>query len=158
MLRAARLAAPLLVLLVVCSSGASLGGSSRSGVILSRHRAAQQPAPTALARRASPPALLALRGGGRLGYLTPEVMIYLNAASGVLYSLSLLGLDPMLPDPTMKYWQQPQTPATKGILQFFSLVRAHAHRAPPPPPPAPHAPRPLLLRRSCGPTASCSTR
>lgn len=49
-------------------------------------------------------------------------MIYVNVVTGLLYSVSLLGLDPMLPDPTRKFWQQEETPATKAILQFFSLA------------------------------------
>lgn len=69
-----------------------------------------------------PAAALALRGGANIGPVTPPGMIYINAATGLLYSVSLLGLDPMLPDPTRKYWQQEETPATKAILQFFSLA------------------------------------
>ena len=46
----------------------------------------------------------------------------LNAVAGILYSMSLVGLDPNMPDPTMKYWEQEQTPATRAILQFFALA------------------------------------
>ena len=59
--------------------------------------------------------LMALRGGEtsvgpiRLGPILinfrigPHLCVYLNAAAGLLYSMSLIGLDPNLPDPTLKY-------------------------------------------------------
>lgn len=74
---------------------------------------------------------LALRGGATLGPFPigpitinpgPKTFVYLNALAGFLYSLSLIGLDPMLPDPTLKYWQQPETLASKCILQFWALT------------------------------------
>lgn len=78
--------------------------------------------------------LMALRGGEtsvgpiRLGPILinfrigPHLCVYLNAAAGLLYSMSLIGLDPNLPDPTLKYWQQEQTTTTKAILQYFALA------------------------------------
>ena len=87
-----------------------------------------------LLRSAAPAALLALRGGSTVGplklgpisidvtLLGPTGCVYINAVAGMLYSLSLIGLDPSLPDPTMRYWQEKQTPATKAILQFLALA------------------------------------
>ena len=76
---------------------------------------------------------LLLRGGATVGpfklgplvldvKMGPLYCVYLNAVAGSLYALSLLGLDPALPDPTEKYWQTPQTPTTKCILQYFALT------------------------------------
>lgn len=76
---------------------------------------------------------LLLRGGATVGPIKlgpliidvkmgPLYCVYLNAIAGTLYALSLLGLDPALPDPTEKYWQTPQTPTTKCILQYFALT------------------------------------
>ena len=74
---------------------------------------------------------LSLRGGAKVGPVTvgplhiefgPRTLVWLNAAAGIIYSMSLIGLDPNLPDPTLKYWQQEQTPATRAILQFFALA------------------------------------
>lgn len=77
--------------------------------------------------------LTRLRGGGTIGPLRvgpvnvdvrigPRLCVFLNAAAGTLYSLSLVGLDPNLPDPTLKYWQHEQTDTTKAILQYFALT------------------------------------
>ena len=77
--------------------------------------------------------LLALRGGATVGplkigpigldfFIDPRRCVYLNAIAGVMYSLSLIGFDPSLPDPTQKYWQQKQTPTTKAILQYMALT------------------------------------
>ena len=77
----------------------------------------------------SPAAALALRGGATIGPLRigpfslepgPRTLVYLNVFAGLMYSLSLVGL--LEPDPTLKYWQHPQTPATRAILQFFALA------------------------------------
>ena len=82
-------------------------------------------------RRTSIPTLLSLRGGAKVGPVTigplsiecgPRAFVYLNALAGVGYASSLIGLDPNLPDPTLKYWQQEVSPATRAILQFFALV------------------------------------
>ena len=79
-------------------------------------------------------ALLALRGGSSVGpfragpislnvkLLGPSGCVFLNAAAGIMYSMSLVGLDPSLPDPTLKYWQTPQTATSKAILQYFALA------------------------------------
>lgn len=52
----------------------------------------------------------------------PKTGVYINAIAGIIYALSLVGLDPALPDPTLKYWQEPQTPTTKCILQYFCMA------------------------------------
>ena len=81
--------------------------------------------PAAAPPRSDSAALLQLRGGGlgcAVGPLTAKKMLWVNVLAAALYIGSLIGLDPMLPDPTLKYWQQPQTLATKSILQFFSLA------------------------------------
>ena len=80
-----------------------------------------------------PPSLLMLRGGATIGpfklgpilldmAMGPEACVYLNAAAGVCYAVSLIGLDPTLTDPTQKYWQSAQTSTTKAILQYFALA------------------------------------
>lgn len=77
--------------------------------------------------------VIVLRGGASLGPLRfgplvidarvgPRSFVYLNALAGLMYSLSLVGLDPSVPDPTLKYWQQEQTVATRAILQFLALA------------------------------------
>ncbi len=67
--------------------------------------------------------MLALRGGLKLGSLfSARAFVYVNVAAGLMYVFNLLGLDPLLPDPTLKFWQQPETRATKAILQFFCLA------------------------------------
>lgn len=92
----------------------------------------------ALARvAASTPAAvaLALRGGSSIGpfragpfsisswvLLSPRGCVFLNAFAGIMYSMSLVGLDPGLKDPTLKYWQTRQTPCTQAILQYFALA------------------------------------
>ena len=79
------------------------------------------------------PAVLALRGGAKVGpiklgpikidvSMNPKWCVYTNAFAGILYALSLLGLDPALPDPTLKYWQEEQTATTRCILQYFALT------------------------------------
>eukprot|EP00320_Phaeocystis_rex_P010011 CAMPEP_0119059618 /NCGR_PEP_ID=MMETSP1178-20130426/3721_1 /TAXON_ID=33656 /ORGANISM="unid sp, Strain CCMP2000" /LENGTH=206 /DNA_ID=CAMNT_0007040661 /DNA_START=12 /DNA_END=633 /DNA_ORIENTATION=- len=88
---------------------------------------------SAVLRAGAPAALLVLRGGASVGpikagpisidlLLGPQGCVVLNAVAGILYSISLVGLDPNMPDPTMKYWEQEQTPATRAILQFFALT------------------------------------
>lgn len=90
-------------------------------------------AASSLLRAAAPAALLVLRGGAQVGpikagpisidlLLGPRGCVMINAAAGLLYSMSLIGLDPNMPDPTLKYWEQEQTPATRAILQFFALT------------------------------------
>ena len=54
--------------------------------------------------------------------LGPRGCVFLNAAAGILYSMSLIGLDPSLPDPSLKYWQTRQTPCSKAILQYLALT------------------------------------
>ena len=77
------------------------------------------------------PRIHELRGGARIGplrvgplslSLSPTTAVWFNAFAGMMYSISLIGLDPGLPDPTLKYWQQEQTPATRAILEFFALA------------------------------------
>ena len=84
-----------------------------------------------LTRRHHVRSWLSLRGGAIIGplrvgpfslVLDPTACVYMNAVAGIMYSMSLIGLDPNLPDPTLRYWQQPQTPATRAILQFFALA------------------------------------
>lgn len=77
--------------------------------------------------------LLLLRGGATIGPLKfgpvtidvsfgPKACVYINSVAGLLYAMSLVGLDPSLPDPTHKYWQSAQTPTTVAILQYFALA------------------------------------
>ena len=77
--------------------------------------------------------LLRMRGGATVGPLRlgplvldvrvgPRLCVFLNAFAGLIYSISLVGLDPLIPDPTKKYWQNEQTTTTIAILQYFALA------------------------------------
>ena len=110
------------LLVVVGTAQGTLRGSSLRAAVVPKP--VQLPPPRGGARegRHAAGTLLALRGGARIGFLTPELLLYTNVVAGAGYVVSLIGLDPMLPDPTLKYWQLEQTPATKCILQFFALA------------------------------------
>jgi len=47
--------------------------------------------------------VLALRGGGALGPVSPEIGIYIWTAACAMYVLQMFGADPTVPDATMKY-------------------------------------------------------
>lgn len=68
--------------------------------------------------------LLSLRGGAALGPITPSVGVKIYIAMVAAYAIQLFGLDPLTPDPILKYFGSVANSVSRTINQYFAIALA----------------------------------